>query len=569
MVEHQITLPHLSVSELCGSFEDSWLQPLQERGDAHPGSRPHANDSHLDLDVGTPACDQLRERYARASGTAAVPTVSDSALSGSTGFGAVAESVERALLFWRMRLLRDRHFDSDWEAQQVRRIAAVYDATKAAQGLRVPLPGADASASVLMIPRSRDVVRAVSGGNAAEAAAQVLTQVDECARAEVAQWTDGGDAQLHRRVQSFLSRADPVSQMRFVPDWIAVPKDIYLDPLNLADPLLQEALAQVPLAQAVVDSLAAGLEGTAVHFARRRAMEASALFGADYRKDAVVAKNAQKHDAAAALPISMPPVASSDVILRVAIYSSCVQRRERELLLSASRNTLADLRDHIVCLRDEIAELIYSDDRKLKSDDPSFFFVEGVCYDDFRMSQSNKEAPSSASSASAAAPHCACHAHKDKASHQEVRLSDMVLEWANTSYARGISTGWPPLQSGCMQHTRLADLQLRLGAHYLFRHRGSCEHIVVVQDAFVATSAAMPLSASPVAYPQLVYAAPLRRSLCDACGVLAATKMAVGDLLADTTPAYFCDHCFDALHCDEKGNLLRTDMHVLPYLHDP
>ncbi len=54
-----------------------------------------------------------------------------------------------------------------------------------------------------------------------------------------------------------------------------------------------------------------------------------------------------------------------------------------------------------------------------------------------------------------------------------------VFVWA---FRRGHCSGWGEVSTRTMEGTRFGDLVLRLGAHYLFRHHGDCEHLMVFTD---------------------------------------------------------------------------------------
>ena len=55
----------------------------------------------------------------------------------------------------------------------------------------------------------------------------------------------------------------------------------------------------------------------------------------------------------------------------------------------------------------------------------------------------------------------------------------------------------------------------------------------------------------------------LRR--CDICEHTQACRVTYDDPLAPSSPAFFCQHCFDMLHTDEHGRLLPDSVPSFPY----
>jgi snRNA-activating protein complex subunit 3 len=120
-----------------------------------------------------------------------------------------------------------------------------------------------------------------------------------------------------------------------------------------------------------------------------------------------------------------------------------------------------------------------------------------------------------------------------------------------------------------MQDTPLSDLPLQI-AHsgYLYMHAGACEHMIVVQDVRLL-HADDPLAAAAAPTTTFLKRPYVRR--CCICATRPACKVAHGDDLAPTTPAFFCDQCFDALHMPVDGaddDEEDDSLVVYPYLHE-
>jgi len=145
-----------------------------------------------------------------------------------------------------------------------------------------------------------------------------------------------------------------------------------------------------------------------------------------------------------------------------------------------------------------------------------------------------------------------------------------IAEWANRELEAGVATGWGPLQARRMRGVRFADLSVRLGAHYLYVHQGSCEHILVFTDCRLHNVAADgPLSVQQCAaeggagstrgelpgrhslvlqYPRLVSQLRYKRRRCSACAARPAARVVYGDPYGQENPEYYCAECYGLLH---------------------
>ena len=256
-----------------------------------------------------------------------------------------------------------------------------------------------------------------------------------------------------------------------------------------------------------------------------------------------------------ALPPLLPPVANSppEIVYRVIVYHPSLPRRDQEFIVLGSQ-TLDALRDRIYCVSD-LAEAGLGHAA-------AYLYVEGVIYDDRRPGRDVMPPPRLAAIPS-------IHVGPD-----QVRrfLSDEVIAWSHGALRCGRSTGWGDLRPGSMAETRFDTLCPRLGAHYLFCHCGSCQHIVVFADARFLS--ALPghdvLDAS--CYPRHLAQAAVRRRHCSGCGRNPARLAVYGDALTAENPTHLCETCNSLLRYKAAGvpnaASAASGVTVLPYFHD-
>lgn len=214
-------------------------------------------------------------------------------------------------------------------------------------------------------------------------------------------------------------------------------------------------------------------------------------------------------------------------LLRVSVYHQTKKAKVQQEFVVLGGQSLADLRDRIYCLSDFVA----GDGEPASSS--SFFYFEGVFYEDSRT----------------------CTAP----------LSKHVADWINSPDHPPEGSGWGSAEVGSMQRTRFGDLSLRVGAHYLYCHQRTCEHIIVVSDIRLFN----PVFDNPSksAYPVHCFQRRVDRRPCTVCNTFTADFVTYDDVLADTHPAHFCMHCYQPLHYNPQGQLVREDFSVAPYFH--
>ncbi|XP_068178209.1 snRNA-activating protein complex subunit 3 isoform X2 [Antennarius striatus] len=149
-------------------------------------------------------------------------------------------------------------------------------------------------------------------------------------------------------------------------------------------------------------------------------------------------------------------IPEGEIILSINVYypaiiEKFIHIRPHMTLLMTGSHSLADLRDGICCVSDlqvcgefsntpdMVPDFISKDHFK-----SAFFFFEGVFYRDMRF------------------PEC-----RD--------ISMTIIEWAKTR-------NFPTFSQADMEHTKFADLTVKVGFPYLYCHQGDCEHLVIITD---------------------------------------------------------------------------------------
>ncbi|RZC43067.1 snRNA-activating protein complex subunit 3 [Asbolus verrucosus] len=154
----------------------------------------------------------------------------------------------------------------------------------------------------------------------------------------------------------------------------------------------------------------------------------------------------------------------SDFILSILIYrpfafkyfnakNASEKLRFNHEIVALGRNTLAELRDTIICSSDDgLCKEVQSTSDNLKplanakNKFPSgFIFIDNVFYNDFRSSKA-------------------------------LDYSLPILEWTKEKNIQN-------LQSKSIENVPLSSLTPRFGYPYLYMHQGDCEHLLVFADA--------------------------------------------------------------------------------------
>ena len=103
-----------------------------------------------------------------------------------------------------------------------------------------------------------------------------------------------------------------------------------------------------------------------------------------------------------------------------------------------------------------------------------------------------------------------------------------------------------------MRETTFSDLEIIPGKSYLYRHQGSCDHILRFRDVRVANMDLETAKLSGEHYPIVISEARKMRKPCMCCEIHDATTTAYGDNMAGCSPFFWCDSCFNAAHPTEE-----------------
>lgn len=259
------------------------------------------------------------------------------------------------------------------------------------------------------------------------------------------------------------------------------------------------------------------------------------------------------------------PLAQGETILRVSVYSASDAKRRADFCVLGSQ-PLTALKDALYCPADT--------PHGSHALPASYFFIEGVAYDDTRPVHVRFDAHGRVAAVGRAAllptPHPTDTAEAPApgrlASLQPPRLSKPVVDWARSALRRRRPSGWGPVHSADMSETRFEQLSVRLGAHYLLLHAGDCQHVLVFTDIHEAHAGD---EQNALQYPLHMHQNKVHRRTCDTCK-LPATVQVFGDRLARSSPAYMCSQCYYALHYKSPAGeqLAYADYTVYPYAHD-
>ncbi|KAL5981310.1 hypothetical protein ACLOJK_015365 [Asimina triloba] len=243
------------------------------------------------------------------------------------------------------------------------------------------------------------------------------------------------------------------------------------------------------------------------------------------------------------------PVNHPEVVLTVEIYHSTGNSKKTQEFLVLGRQTLAELRDNIYCLTDQLMQ-------KAGQHDPSgYFLIEDVFCNDRRD-------PSSID-------------YTEPIFDWLRNRKDEALEkWENIVVSGGLQkkrkalfgdegiSQLPHFKAVDMHKVRFCDLHFRLGFGYLYCHQGDCRHIFIVRDMRLIHPED---TQNKRAYPIIKFQCKPRWQKCCICKIFRATKVTVDDKWAQENPSYFCDNCYFLLHYTEDGSLLYGEYSVYDY----
>ena len=229
---------------------------------------------------------------------------------------------------------------------------------------------------------------------------------------------------------------------------------------------------------------------------------------------------------------------SVSTVLQIALHAPDLHFTKTQTLLARSDHTLADVKDAIKCSNDE-----YAHDEMGHALCGGLFYFGAKLYADSRSAGQPGHVDYVQNIAAFLESNAKGMQHNVRAAFARKGLQEATPNLAEAE---------PSVLS--MQDTRLRDLGVRVNqaGSMLYLHAGACEHVVVFEDVRLQHSGDAPAAlCEPVTLPSQ------RRRLekCCICNVRPAVKMTFDDVLAPESPAFFCEKCFDDLHCDENGRL--------------
>ncbi len=122
--------------------------------------------------------------------------------------------------------------------------------------------------------------------------------------------------------------------------------------------------------------------------------------------------------------------------------------------------------------------------------------------------------------------------------------------------------GWDLIAQTDMHRFTWSNLEIHIGAHYLFLHCGNCEHHFSISDI----RAMHPHEVQDRdKYPICVYKREGTYEKCIVCCLNPANFVAIGDPLSDQNPSFYCDECLFMLHYSHDGRRLHDSFHLFPY----
>ena len=101
----------------------------------------------------------------------------------------------------------------------------------------------------------------------------------------------------------------------------------------------------------------------------------------------------------------------------------------------------------------------------------------------------------------------------------------------------GAASNYSP-RIATMHDVRCDELNLQIGAKYLYCHQSCCEHYLYLTDIRLRHPVADP--ASDDSFPAVKFMKKVRRRRCCVCDALMAKFVVYGDRLLDQSPAFLC-----------------------------
>jgi len=259
---------------------------------------------------------------------------------------------------------------------------------------------------------------------------------------------------------------------------------------------------------------------------------------------------------------------SDTFLIRVAVYQSLntynLHRSRRQEFLVTNNNYLSDLLDHpsLSCLQDEIDGLGDEDeDEDEMLTNPRHLFIEGMFSFEYHSLILILTRTSSLSFSGTFYT-------------EDPESCKPTLEWLQSQpdlvkLKKEGQLEKPMFKITKLKNIRFGDLNIRLGARYLYKHQIDCEHIIVFQDIRLFHQND---DLDSLSYPMHVHQYKMNRRNCGCCEYTGASMVCYNDVLSPSSPFFYCESCFEKLHCDENGDIIENicgpEFKWYPYIHD-
>jgi hypothetical protein len=223
---------------------------------------------------------------------------------------------------------------------------------------------------------------------------------------------------------------------------------------------------------------------------------------------------------------------NSSLLLHVEVYDYHNNGKDQKLnceVLVHADNFLSQLKDEIDCVQDykKAGKNAVAYREAQLANESGFFFIESVFYDDMRSANA-------------------------------VSYSEDIIEISKTQKIPcpgmkeeeeeiGAASKGSNFTSKIMHETTFNDLRIVLGKPYLYRHQGSCDHIVQFRDIRKA-HVVKRIAENSDNYPIVISERKKYKKTCLCCCIHDATVVAYKDEMADRSPFFWCDSCFDLAH---------------------
>lgn len=271
-------------------------------------------------------------------------------------------------------------------------------------------------------------------------------------------------------------------------------------------------------------------------------------------------------------PTPVPPELSHLLVYEFSIYHPTKNIKTQQISI-LSNGTLADLKDKIYCVLDEIQT----------NSKRAFFFIENIFYNYLPKENDNTpiktlEYLSLPISENRLKKLTMKDLENDNRSYtQEEQIEKSKFIYNKSIYSNEESQQYIKkfaYENLDMEDTQISSIPLRIGYPYLFRHIESCDHMIILNDIReidkydnfkVENGQVKKNNIAMVTYQKKV-----KRRKCDACLFYYATMISINDLaMGDVSHALFlCEYCVTKLHSKDVNEKILGNLKIIPYFHD-